>query len=153
LAYGEGKQFPAGQPLTGIRVDLTIDPKRQETYDWFFGTPQSGRLLLELFGSDAGQYAHKPVSVNGCALGDLPTARTNGRRKSLPLTSEGPRGNLRATNEVRIENSAPKDAFKVRRLRLEIVNAAGETWTTKIDDGPYTSCGWISPKARSAARL
>lgn len=139
--YGEGKQFPAGEPLTGMRADLRLDPNRQEKYDWFFGTPQRGRLVVEVFGADTGQYAHKPVSVNECLLGDLPGAPNEWTEKSLALTPEA-LAKLQVNNTVRIENSQPADAFKVRKLRLEIMNIAGETWTTVLDEGSYTSCPW-----------
>ncbi|MCE5241042.1 hypothetical protein LLH23_21475 [bacterium] len=140
-AYGEGKQFAAGQPLTGIRADMKIDPARQETYEWFFGTPQSGKLVLEAFGADGGQYAHKPVSVNGIVIADLPSAPSEWTEIALPLTPEA-LATLCARNTVQIENSRPPDAFKVRRLRVEIVNTAGRIWTTETDEGAYTSCGW-----------
>ena len=139
--YGEGKQFAAGEPMAGIRVDLRIDPSRREKYEWFFGTPQSGKLVLEAFGVDGGVYAHKPISVNGAVIGDLPSAGSPWTEISLPLTADA-LAQLQTRNAVRIENSKPIDAFKVRRLRLEIVNTAGKAWTTETDEGPYTSCGW-----------
>lgn len=139
--YGEGKQFAAGQPLTGMRADLRIDPSRREKYDWFFGTPQSGTLRLQVAGSDAGQYAHKPVSVNGFVLGDLPAAPQEWTEVALPLTAEA-LAHLQTNNLVQIENSAPADAFKVRRARLEIVNTERQAFAAKVDEGVYTSCGW-----------
>lgn len=139
--YGEGKQFAAGQPLTGLRLTVPVDPARRETYEWFFGTPQSGRLVLEVFGSDTGRYEHKPVTVNGCLLGNLSGAPEAWTEVSLPLTAEA-LAKLQATNTVQIENSDPVDAFKVRRGRLEITNTVGRAWTSTVDETAHTSCGW-----------
>ncbi len=140
-AFGEGRQFAAGEPLTGIRTDLRIDPARRESYEWSFGTPRSGRLILESYGANGDAYKHKPVAVNGRVIGDLPSGPERWTEVSMDLTPEA-LDHLRANNAVQIDNSRPKDAFKVRRLRLEIVNAAGETWTTRVDEGAYTSCAW-----------
>lgn len=139
-AFGEGKQFAAGQPLTGIAVDLKLDPTRQERYEELFGTPRSARLLLEVNGADGGQYAHKPVTVNGETLGDLPSAG-DWTLLALPLPPAA-LDKLMTHNEVTIANSVPPDAFKVRRARLEIENTAGQTFTSETDAGAHTSCSW-----------
>ncbi len=139
-AHAEGRKFTAGQPLTGMTCRLKVDPQRREVYEEFFGTPASGRLVLEVNGADTGPYAHKPVTLNGCLLGDLPPTG-DWTERSLALTKEALDA-LTARNEVVIENSSPADAFKVRRGRLEMTNTAGQKWVSEVDAGPYTSVGW-----------
>ncbi len=139
--YGEGHQFPAGQPLTGITIDIPVDPNRRERYEEVFGTPVSGRLALEIAGSDGGAYAGKAVSVNGVPIGDLPGSASDWSERSMELPAEA----LTALSQqvrVVIENSNPPDAFKVRRARIEITNDAGERFATVTDEGAYTSVGW-----------
>ncbi len=138
--YGEGKCFAPGQPMTGMAVDIRIDPTRRERYEEPFGTPTEGRLILEVNGADGGPYAHKPVLVNGHLLGDLPGAG-DWAEKSLPLTPAALDG-LTVGNQVVIQNSDPIDAFKVRRARLEIRNTQGQTFATATDEGAHTSCNW-----------
>jgi len=138
--YSEGTTFESGQPMTGIKVDIPIDPRRQERYEEFFGTPKNGSLVLEINGSDAGPYAHKPVSINGCVIGDLPSAG-DWTEQALALTPEA-LASLRQRNEVTIENSEPPDAFKVRRARIEVENTEGRRFDTDTDNAAYTSVGW-----------
>ena len=139
--HGEGHQFPAGQPLTGITVDIPVDPDRREVYEEFFGTPVSGRLVLEIAGSDSGAYAEKPVSVNGQPIGDLPGSAPEWSERSMELSADAVAA-LSQQVRVAIENSTPPDAFKVRRARIEITNDAGGQFTTATDEGAYTSVGW-----------
>lgn len=139
-AHAEGHKFTAGQPLTGMSCRVRIDPRREEVYEEFFGTPASGQLVLEVNGADAGAYAHKPVTINGCLLGDLPPTG-EWTERSLELTKAALDA-LMARNELVIENSNPPDAFKVRRARLEMTNTAGQKWVSDVDAGPYTSVGW-----------
>lgn len=140
--FGEGKEFSAGKPLTGIRADIRIDPRRQETYTWAFGTPAQGKLILEAAGVDGGIYAHKPVSINGIIVGDLPlTTADSWTEISLALSKEA-LSHLQYKNIVKIENSLPEDAFKIRRARIEIINTEGKIWRSQTDEMSYTSCNW-----------
>ncbi len=139
--YGEGRQFPAGEPLTGIAVDIPVDPGRPERYEELFGTAAGGRLVLEIAGSDGGAYAHKVVSVNGRPIGELPGSGSEWSEHTMELTAEALAA-LSERNQVVIENSAPPDAFKVRRARIEIENEDGERFVTATDQGAYTSVGW-----------
>ena len=123
-----------------MAVDVRVDPARKERYEEFFGTPRSGRLILEINGADAAQYTRKPVSVNGQVIGDLPAAG-DWTEKSLELTPAALDG-LMESNGVSIANSAPPDAFKVRRARIEIVNTDGKGFATGTDTGAYTSVAW-----------
>ena len=138
--YGEGKQFASTEPLTGITVNIPIDPNRTERYEEFFGVPKSGRLILEINGADGGRYAHKPVSINNRPVGDLPTAG-DWREVSMDLTADALES-LMTRNEVVIENSQPPDAFKVRRARIQIENTEGDEFVTETEEGAYTSVGW-----------
>ncbi len=139
--HGEGHQFAAGQPLTGITVDIPVDPARRERYEESFGTPASGRLVLEIAGSDGGAYAGKAVSVNGQPIGDLPGSASDWSERSVALSAEAVAA-LSQQVRVVIENSTPPDAFKVRRARIEITNEQGEQFATVTDEGAYTSVGW-----------
>ena len=138
--HGEGEQFAAGKPLTGITLNIPVDPDRKEHYEEFFGVPSNGRLILEINGSDAGRYAHKSVSINNGKIGDLPTSG-DWAEKSIALTPEVLES-LMARNEVVIENSQPADAFKVRRARIEIENTEGRKFVSETEPSAYTSVGW-----------
>ncbi|MBM3473031.1 MAG: hypothetical protein FJX75_07190 [Armatimonadetes bacterium] len=139
--HDEGKLFDSGQPLTGMRLTIPLDPNRRERYEEQFGTPMSGKLLIDINGSDGGIRAHKPVSINGCVIGDLPQAGDPWTPSELPLTPEA-LASLMARNEVTIENSEPADAFKVRNARIEIENTEGRKFVTGTETGAYTSVGW-----------
>jgi hypothetical protein len=117
-----------------------VDPRRQELYEESFGQPASGRLILEVNGSDGGVYENKPVAVNHCVIGPLPAAG-DWAEAALELTPDA-LATLSEENEVLIANSDPPDAFKVRRARIEIVNAEGKRFVTATDEGAYTSVGW-----------
>lgn len=138
--YGEGKEFPSGQPLTGMMVTIPIDPSRKERYEESLGQPKIGKFILEINGSDGGPYENKPVSINNCVIGRLPAAG-DWTEKALDLTADA-LASLSDENEVVIENSDPPDAFKVRRARIEVVNTKGQRIITATEEGAYTSVGW-----------
>ena len=139
--FGEGTLFEGGQPLTGIRIRIPVDPSSAEVYEDTIGEVVSGELVFELFGADAGAFARKPVTFNGIALGNLPTAGDAWTERAMPLPPAALEV-LGYVNEVIINNSRPRDAFKVRRLHVRLQVKGGKTVTSKIDPGVYTSVGW-----------
>ena len=139
-SYAEGKQFPSGQSLTGIAVDIRFDASRSENYEAIFGVPRAARLVLEVNGSDGGAYAHKMISINQKPIGELPTS-SGWARKSIVLNAAVVKS-LGAVNDIVIENSTPPDAFKVRRAYLEVENTEGHKFASETEIKAFTSMGW-----------
>jgi len=141
-AYGEGTCVEGGKPLTGIRVDIAVDRESTEAYEDTIGEVVSGEVAFELFGADGGAFAHKPVTFNGIALGDLPTGGGDGwveRAIALPQAALDALGYV---NELVIHNSRPRDAFKIRRLHVRLKVKGGATVRSEVDPGVYTSVAW-----------
>ncbi|NUQ61533.1 MAG: hypothetical protein HUU20_03530 [Pirellulales bacterium] len=138
--YGEGKPFDRGVLMTDLSI--AVDPACEETYKDDLGDVVSGRLMMELFGSDSGPYANKPVLLNGLAMGDLPSAGGDAWvERSMPIPP-AVLETLGYSNELVIENSQPIDAFKVRGLHIRLELKGGETLTSAADASVYTSAGW-----------
>jgi hypothetical protein len=140
-AFGEGTCFDGGQPLTGIRVRIPVDPASKETYEDSIGEVLAGELAMEVFGSDGGVFANKPVAFNGIPLGDLPQAGDTWTERTMPLPPAA-LDVLGYVNEVIIHNSRPPDAFKVRRLHIRLKVRGDRTVTSAVDPGVDTSVGW-----------
>ena len=140
--HGEGTLFEGGQPLTGIGIHIPVDANSTEEYADSIGEVVSGELVFDLFGANGGPYAQKPVTFNGIALGNLPTADAEAwAERTIPLPPAALEL-LGYTNHVVIKNSRPRDAFKLRKLHVRLKVKGGDTVVSQIDPGAYTSVSW-----------
>lgn len=113
------------------------------------GSVRFAELLFDVFGVDGGDYAHKPVSLNGIVLGDLPSGYGDQwiSDKSMPLTPEAIMA-LRPHNEINIDNQVG-DSFKVRNFRLVLHMRGGATVISTADASVYTGgAGWLHDEGK-----
>jgi hypothetical protein len=98
----------------------------------------SARLEFEVFGSDAGKYANKPVFLNGVRIGLLPQHGDTWGAAAVQLPREAV-ATLAADNELRVENE-PGDAFKLARFQLRLCLRNGNYLVSERNEGVFT--GW-----------
>ena len=100
---------------------------------------QSAELVLDVFGSNGGHYANKPVMLNGVSLGNLLETAADSWAKELamPLGPAALRA-LATVNVVHVHNE-PGDCMKLRRLQIRAVRADGKTESTNLDGNVYST--------------
>jgi len=100
---------------------------------------QRAELVLDVFGSNGGHYANKPVLLNGVSLGNLPETPADfwAEQLTMPL---GPAAleALATVSVVHIHNE-PGDCMKLRRLQIRAVRADGKTEATNLDANVYST--------------
>jgi hypothetical protein len=85
---------------------------------------KSAKLTLEVFGNNGKAYGDKTLTLNGLALGILPTGGDNWMKAEFKLSPEA-LAKLSKANAATVTCPKSEDKFKVRGLRLVVTLADG----------------------------
>ena len=85
---------------------------------------KSAKLTLEVFGNNGKAYGDKTLTLNGLALGILPTGGDNWMKAEFKLSPEA-LAKLNKANAATVTCPKSEDKFKVRGLRLVVTLADG----------------------------
>lgn len=105
------------------------------------GQWRAAELVLDIFGSDGGVYANKPVVLNGVSLGNLPETRSDGwATKHRMQLGPAALHSLGIVNALYVHN-APGDCMKLRNIQVTAIDRDGKRVETNRDENAYSTPG------------
>ena len=111
-------------------------------------------LSMDIFNSLGGQWAGKPVSINGIEIGVLPvTGQTLRWHEGLTVSTDGARAKkvlvagLRPNGDIELKpvvNNKVKNCFKVRNVQATIHTKSGEQFkTARVSNVNCSDDSWL----------
>ena len=132
-------------------VELVSNCRRRAVSAEDLSRAKAAKLHISVFGSQGGQYADKPMLLNGVALGVLPVNGSPPDRWEERIVSVPPPAlaAIRGENKFVVRNEAG-DAFKVTDVALAVELGDGRWAETSHDTAVYSStAGWLHSEGTS----